>query len=206
MTAITFALVNAAADMINNGKSPWMTSQDGQITGVYVNRDAARSAKTGKPEKYNFEGLDLIDGPTGLPTGESIADAMMTAAEASDSHLRLALIAAGADAADFKADKEADVEVPDAPSVLPAPPLAPAPVLAADKANKITKEVRRASEVIRPTKMVWAIADRMVDAAKAEGLPAPTRKEVMAECEKIGIAFFTARTQYQVWKSMQANA
>jgi hypothetical protein len=52
----------------------------------------------------------------------------------------------------------------------------------------------RSSSVIKPTKQVWHIADEMVGA---------TRKEVIAECIKRGIAFFTARTQYQLWLQCQ---
>lgn len=40
------------------------------------------------------------------------------------------------------------------------------------------------------TKRVWAIADSM---------PGATRKDVVEACRKAGIAFGTARTQYQKW-------
>lgn len=42
----------------------------------------------------------------------------------------------------------------------------------------------------RPTKKVWDIADSM---------PKASRKDVMAECVRQGIAYGTARTQYQAW-------
>lgn len=42
----------------------------------------------------------------------------------------------------------------------------------------------------KPTKKVWHIADSM---------PKASRKEVMAECVAQGIAYGTARTQYQAW-------
>ena len=48
----------------------------------------------------------------------------------------------------------------------------------------------RLSSVIRPTKMVWEIADSM---------PKASRKEVMEECVRRGIAYGTSRTQYQAW-------
>lgn len=53
------------------------------------------------------------------------------------------------------------------------------------------------STVERPTKAVWHIADEL----KAAGVTA--RKEVIAECERRGIAFYTARTQYQSWFKCQ---
>lgn len=48
----------------------------------------------------------------------------------------------------------------------------------------------RFSTCERPTKKVWDIADAM---------PKASRKEVMAECVAQGIAYGTARTQYQAW-------
>lgn len=48
----------------------------------------------------------------------------------------------------------------------------------------------RLSSVIRPTKMVWDIADSM---------PKASRKEVMEACVNAGIAYGTSRTQYQAW-------
>lgn len=50
--------------------------------------------------------------------------------------------------------------------------------------------VSEASTAERPTKHVWAIADSM---------PGAARKEVIAACREAGIAFGTARTQYQQW-------
>lgn len=63
-------------------------------------------------------------------------------------------------------------------------PEAPAPVV---------KE-RQASTVEKPTRKVWEIADSM---------PGAKRKDIIAACVEQGIAFFTARTQYQKW--MQAS-
>ena len=61
------------------------------------------------------------------------------------------------------------------------------------------------SEIESPTKAVWAIADEMRAAN-----PKITRKEVIAECERRGIAHWTARTQYQAWltanRESEANA
>lgn len=188
MTKITNAQVAAIAAFIEAGKAPWITLKDGGVAGVYKNRDEARAAKTGKPVKHESDmGFDLIGDIVDLPSASDVADGMgfkaPTEVEAND-------------ADDFAAAKEAEVEV--APlEVKPVPPVAPAPKLAADKP---AKEIRHASEAIRPTKLVWQIADDM----KAEN-PAVTRREVLAECDRRGIAFYTARTQYQVWKGMQAN-
>lgn len=50
------------------------------------------------------------------------------------------------------------------------------------------------SEIESPTKYVWEVADEML-----EENPKVTRKEVIAECERRGVAHWTARTQYQAW-------
>lgn len=48
----------------------------------------------------------------------------------------------------------------------------------------------RLSSIEKPVKRVWHIADSM---------PMASRKEVMAECVRQGVAYGTARTQYQAW-------
>jgi uncharacterized protein (DUF779 family) len=57
-------------------------------------------------------------------------------------------------------------------------------------------KARNASTVESPVKRVWAIADSMPDAK---------RKDVIAACVEQGIAFYTARTQYQKWKQNQGT-
>ncbi len=49
---------------------------------------------------------------------------------------------------------------------------------------------RNKSTVASPVRQVWAIADSM---------PGAKRKDIVAACVEQGIAFFTARTQYQKW-------
>ena|SRR5690554_194997 len=68
---------------------------------------------------------------------------------------------------------------------------------AKDKAkDKAKPEVKHKSDpdIERPTKLVWHIADEMSAAN-----PQVRRKDVIAECVRRGIAFYTARTQYQQW-------
>jgi DNA-directed RNA polymerase subunit M/transcription elongation factor TFIIS len=62
---------------------------------------------------------------------------------------------------------------------------APAKKTAA-KSDKSTAE--------RPCKKVWFIADDMIQAN-----PQVARKAVLAACVEAGVAFYTARTQYQQW-------
>lgn len=65
----------------------------------------------------------------------------------------------------------------------------------AEEAPEPKKEILRKSKIKKPCYRVWDIADEMTDAR---------RKDVIAACVAEGIAFYTARTQYQLWK--QANA
>lgn len=65
---------------------------------------------------------------------------------------------------------------------------------AAPAKGKAKPEIKRRSDIARPTKAVWHIADEMFAAN-----PQVRRKDVIAECVRRGIAFYTARTQYQQW-------
>ena len=56
---------------------------------------------------------------------------------------------------------------------------------------------RQMSDVVKPTKLVWHIADAM---------PGASRKEVIAACMGKGITYNTASTQYHHWKQVQQNA
>jgi hypothetical protein len=63
----------------------------------------------------------------------------------------------------------------------------------AAKPAKVTTapaEILRKSEIESPCFTVWDTADKMVGAR---------RKDVLAACLAKGIAFYTARTQYQLW-------
>lgn len=54
--------------------------------------------------------------------------------------------------------------------------------------------INEVSSIVKPTKRVHMIADAM---------PGASRKDVIAACREQGIAYGTARTQYQVWKQNQ---
>lgn len=69
------------------------------------------------------------------------------------------------------------------------------------KPAKAKLEVKHRSEIPRPTKTVWHIADQM----HAEN-PNVRRKDVIAECVRRGIAYYTARTQYQQWLAARKGA
>lgn len=62
----------------------------------------------------------------------------------------------------------------------------------APKAPKPPVEILRKSEIENPCQFVWSTADTM----SAEGAK---RKDIIDVCVKAGVAFYTARTQYQLW-------
>lgn len=68
-----------------------------------------------------------------------------------------------------------------------------------EKKEPVAKaDVVHESTVERPCKLVWHIADEM-----AAANPAVRRKDVLAACVARGVAFYTARTQYQQWLGIQ---
>lgn len=70
--------------------------------------------------------------------------------------------------------------------------LLPAP----KKIKKETKSLPRESVISNPVKMVWEIADRMWG---------QRRKDIIAECVRMGIAYNTARTQYQAFYKVKSQ-
>ena len=70
--------------------------------------------------------------------------------------------------------------------------LLPAP----KKVKKSTESLPRESVISNPVKMVWEIADRMWG---------ERRKDIIAECVRMGIAYNTARTQYQAFYKVKSQ-
>ena len=82
-----------------------------------------------------------------------------------------------------------------------------APVLVAatgfGKTHASATIIRRA---MAKGKRVWFIADEILEESKTEGSTIKfSRKLVMAECLARGIAFYTARTQFQQWYSVNRD-
>ncbi len=59
---------------------------------------------------------------------------------------------------------------------------------------KVEKPITRTSKVEKPCTLVWNLADSM---------PNAKRKDVIAAAIAMGVATYTARTQYQLWFSVQ---
>jgi hypothetical protein len=60
-----------------------------------------------------------------------------------------------------------------------------------DAAPTAVTKPRTKSTVANPVQLVWALANSM---------PRAKRKDIIAACVEQGVAFYTARTQYQLWK------
>lgn len=86
-----------------------------------------------------------------------------------------------------------NVPVDDSEEVAAMEKRAEAETAAATKGSTYIHEV---SSFKGATKKVWAIADAMIEA---------TRKEVIEECRRQGVAYGTARTQYQAWFAAKKN-
>ncbi len=64
------------------------------------------------------------------------------------------------------------------------------------KADEALANRLRKSTIEKPTKRVWTLAEEYHAAN-----PDAKRKDVIAHCVAQGIAFYTARTQYQAWRT-----
>lgn len=106
--------------------------------------------------------------------------------------------------------KEEDDDQPEDPAIDastlipykdPTIPSRPAPTaLPAHNSISQAKDIARTSSVANPCLAVWNKADEMFAAN-----PWTRRKDVIAACVQLGIAFYTARTQYQQWLTVNKD-
>lgn len=67
----------------------------------------------------------------------------------------------------------------------------------APKSKSIPEDRLRVSTVDNPVAVMWDLCQKMKNAR---------RKDVIAEAQKHGVAFYTARTQYQLWLNAARNS
>jgi hypothetical protein len=72
-----------------------------------------------------------------------------------------------------------------------------APAIEEIEKNIVSIEINQ-STIAKPCNLVWEIAIEMSGAVHESGI-APKRSEVIAKCVEAGVAYNTARTQYQAW-------
>lgn len=70
------------------------------------------------------------------------------------------------------------------------------PVEQPKAAEAVKAEIVRLSTATRPCKLVWEIAENMTKQNAR-------RKDIIAECVNQGVAYYTARTQYQLWLTIK---
>ena len=97
-------------------------------------------------------------------------------------------------------NKEVDSQ-PSAETIANDPARAHAEALGIDGLENLAKDAKlgnisRVSEIERPCDRVWAIADAM---------QGERRKDIIAACVDQGVAYYTARTQYQHWFTAKKN-
>lgn len=102
---------------------------------------------------------------------------------------------------DIQPEANAPLEGPAEPFRDPTIPSRPAPTtLPAHNSISQAKDISRTSSVANPCLAVWTKADEMF----AQN-PHTRRKDVIAACVTMGIAFYTARTQYQQWLTVNKD-
>lgn len=97
-------------------------------------------------------------------------------------------------------NKEVDSQ-PSADTIANDPARAHAEALGIDGLENLAKDAKlgnisRVSDIERPCDRVWAIADAM---------QGERRKDIIAACVDQGVAYYTARTQYQHWFTAKKN-
>lgn len=74
-----------------------------------------------------------------------------------------------------------------------------------EKQAATTIEHKEKSEVKSPCALVWEIAEEQRDISMVEGTKL-SRKAVIEKCVAAGVAYNTARTQYQLWYQSRLGA
>lgn len=145
-----------------------------------VKSSAHRAAKQAGFEKDQYEIIE-VDGQFGyrVKTEEELVEELR-AAEEVEEPVEESIEAEMEEQADEQLAEQLNEEA--------------AQAIEAPAKGKAKPEVKHKSDIERPTKTVWHIADEM-----SATNPQVRRKDVIAECVRRGIAFYTARTQYQQW-------
>lgn len=204
---ITAAVATSIQAIRDSGKTPWVIATSEYVVGVYKGRTEAREDKAAhgfqgsicKADELNLEVVELVaevPAPKVAPIGGEIEGNVhdyicphcgIDLENGVGEHLQdvngkqirhdkyeFACLACGGE---FGAEIEK-----------------------VSKAAKTGRKIKITNEstIERPCKRVWVIADEMHAAN-----PNCKRREVLAECVNQGIAYYTARTQYQQWLGIQ---
>lgn len=163
--------------IFNDEGTPWFIVVDGVVVGVYKGRAQARKAN----KEQDFKGSVAKGSELKFEVEGDLEEFQEEAATISATP-QVDPVA--------EAQKQGDAAANDAA-------VADAPKPAAGKIPLV-----RTSTIEKPCKQVWHIACAMLEEVGGD-LSKLRRKDVLTRCVASGIAFYTARTQYQMWLTIQ---
>ena len=210
MTTKTYIVTEAFAASVLEIKNPWFIVNEDYVVGVYAGRSGARAAKTADKLAGKIVPLNEIT----LKTAEAFEhvapiDMIVESAAVEESkpfgyetHGLTHCPSCGAHLNNGVGVHNQDVNgKPVKHDQFEYSCLACdaefGPAIKGKKAPKVKAEVKpieNRSTVEKPCKLVWQLADDM---------PGAHRKDVIAAAEAKGVAYYTARTQYQLWAQIQ---
>lgn len=162
-------------------KSPWFIVNASQAIGVYTSRDAARAAKAaglaGKVVSLK-EITQSIDAVEETQNDETPADPIVEIEAETETP---------AEVVETETETETETQVE-------TDPIVEGKVETKVKTKAEPKIIENRSTAEKPCRLVWDLADSMIGAR---------RKDVIAAAEAKGVAYYTARTQYQLWAQVQ---
>ena len=195
---VTSAFAASVAALVAAKKTPWLIVNADYAVGVYAGRNEARAAKVAN----KFEGTIIKASDVEV----KVVDLAKPKADKGKS--------ANASTVKAKAaDKRAKADETDPRNLTVCPKCGSTELYAGrNKGGFVVDEdscggchhcdweydlgILRTSTIESPCFTVWDTADKMTGAR---------RKDVIAACVAKGIAFYTARTQYQLWLTAKKN-
>lgn len=203
----TYPVTSAFIASVREFKNPWFIVNDGYVVGAYEGRQAARDAKAAEnlvgkivsQKEVSFEieaeliEAEEIEAEEAKPTG--FEEHGLTHCPVCGTHLSNGVGEHGQEV-NGKPVKHAEFKYCCLACEAEFGPAIEAKVetKTKTKAKAEAKVIENRSRVEKPCRLVWDLADSM---------PGARRKDVIAAAEAKGVAFYTARTQYQLWAQVQ---
>jgi len=204
---ITLSHSNEIAEILGVNKNPWLVIFEGVVAGVFTSRTLARTSKKeglqGSVIAYSElekEGLELAHVTV---TSEKVSHPRGYETHGFDNcphcniHLDNGVLQNG-DKVGSRGEEILHLEKFECYCMACGQEFGPALQVAEVKEKTIRGPIAHESTVSNPCKLVWGIASDMKEAN-----PLVKRGAVLEECVRQGIAYYTARTQYQSWLSVQ---
>ena len=196
----TYLVTNAFATSVLEIKNPWLIVNCNYVVGAYEGRAAARAAKAtglaGKVVSLKEITLEIVDAVEPLveeakPFG--FEDHGLTHCPSCGIRLNNG-VGVHNQEVNGKRVKHDKFEYSCLSCDAEFGPVIEGKTEKAPKAKAEPKVIENRSTAEKPCRLVWDLADFMVGAR---------RKDVIAAAVAKGVAFYTARTQYQLWAQIQ---